>query len=90
MRSPTRRLYLRCLATQKPEDRCCSCERRADSDGRACHGSPLRFDPRLHELLFGIRLPRNHEATELKKRFNEAFWLEDEGFFAMGLDSQKR
>jgi glycogen debranching enzyme len=31
-----------------------------------------------------------HEASELKKRFNEAFWMEDEGFFAMGLDPQKR
>ena len=31
-----------------------------------------------------------HEASELKKRFNEAFWMEDEGFFAMGLDAQKR
>lgn len=31
-----------------------------------------------------------HEAGELKKRFNEAFWMEDEGFFAMGLDPQKR
>lgn len=31
-----------------------------------------------------------HEASELKKRFNEAFWMEDEGFFALGLDSQKR
>jgi len=30
------------------------------------------------------------EAGELKKRFNEAFWMEDEGFFAMGLDSRKR
>lgn len=30
------------------------------------------------------------EATELKKRFNEAFWMEDEGFLAMGLDSEKR
>jgi glycogen debranching enzyme len=30
------------------------------------------------------------EAGELKKRFNEAFWMEDEGFFAMGLDAQKR
>ena len=27
------------------------------------------------------------QAGELKKRFNEAFWMEDEGFFAMGLDS---
>jgi glycogen debranching enzyme len=31
-----------------------------------------------------------HQAEELKKRFNEAFWMPDEGFFAMGLDSQNR
>jgi len=31
-----------------------------------------------------------HEAGELKKRFNEAFWMEDEGFYAMGLDADKR
>jgi glycogen debranching enzyme len=30
------------------------------------------------------------EAAELKKRFNEAFWMEDEGFFALGLDARKR
>ncbi|PYS41950.1 MAG: amylo-alpha-1,6-glucosidase [Acidobacteria bacterium] len=30
------------------------------------------------------------EAMELKKRFNDVFWMEDEGFFAMGLDSKKR
>lgn len=30
------------------------------------------------------------EASELKKRFNEAFWMEDEGYFALGLDPQKR
>ena len=30
-----------------------------------------------------------HEAQELKKRFNDAFWMEDEGFFAMGLDATK-
>jgi glycogen debranching enzyme len=30
------------------------------------------------------------EAEELKKRFNEAFWMEDEGYFALGLDPQKR
>ncbi len=32
----------------------------------------------------------HHEATELKKRFNEAFWMEDLGYFAMGLDAKKR
>jgi glycogen debranching enzyme len=31
-----------------------------------------------------------HQATELKKRFNEAFWMGDLGFFAMALDSAKR
>lgn len=31
-----------------------------------------------------------HQASELKKRFNDAFWMEKEGFFAMGLDGQKR
>lgn len=30
------------------------------------------------------------EAGELKKRFNEAFWMTDENFFAMGLDPDKR
>jgi glycogen debranching enzyme len=29
-----------------------------------------------------------HDASELKKRFNDAFWMEDEGFFAMALDAQ--
>jgi len=31
-----------------------------------------------------------HQASELKKRFNESFWMEDEGFIAMGLDARKR
>jgi glycogen debranching enzyme len=31
-----------------------------------------------------------HAASELKKRFNEAFWMEDLGFVAMGLDGEKR
>jgi glycogen debranching enzyme len=30
------------------------------------------------------------EAKELKKRFNDAFWMEDEGFFAMALDPDGR
>lgn len=29
-------------------------------------------------------------ATELKKRFNDAFWIESEGFFAMALDPDRR
>jgi glycogen debranching enzyme len=31
-----------------------------------------------------------HEASELKKRFNEEFWMEDLGFIAMALDGAKR
>ncbi|MGH9319903.1 MAG: amylo-alpha-1,6-glucosidase [Vicinamibacteria bacterium] len=31
-----------------------------------------------------------HEAAELKKRFNETFWMEEEGFFALGLDANGR
>lgn len=31
-----------------------------------------------------------HEASELKKRFHDAFWLDDEGIYAMALDAQKR
>ncbi len=30
------------------------------------------------------------EATELKKRFNEAYWMEEEGFVAMALDSNQQ
>lgn len=29
-------------------------------------------------------------AAELKQRFNEDFWLEDKGWFAMGLDADKK
>ena len=31
-----------------------------------------------------------HQAEELKRRFNDAFWMEGEGFFAMALDSENR
>jgi glycogen debranching enzyme len=30
------------------------------------------------------------QAGELKKRFNDAFWMEGESYIAMGLDSEKR
>jgi glycogen debranching enzyme len=30
------------------------------------------------------------QATALKRRFNEAFWMEDQGFIAFGLDPEKR
>ncbi len=31
-----------------------------------------------------------HEAEELKRRFNEAFWMDDAGFLAMALDGQQK
>lgn len=30
------------------------------------------------------------QADEPKRRFNDAFWIEEEGFFALELDSKKR
>jgi glycogen debranching enzyme len=30
-----------------------------------------------------------HEASELKKRFNDRFWMPDEKFFALGLDAKR-
>jgi glycogen debranching enzyme len=30
------------------------------------------------------------QAGELKKRFNQAFWMPEEGFYAMGLDARKQ
>lgn len=31
-----------------------------------------------------------HEASELKKRFNDRFWMRDQNFFALGLDAQRK
>lgn len=31
-----------------------------------------------------------HQATELKKRFNDRFWMPDKNFFALGLDSRQQ
>jgi glycogen debranching enzyme len=50
---------------------------------------------RMSEILwlFGDRdLARRmfNEATELKKRFNDRFWMPDKKFFALGLDSKRR
>jgi glycogen debranching enzyme len=30
-----------------------------------------------------------HDASELKKRFNDRFWMQDKKFFALGLDSKR-
>jgi glycogen debranching enzyme len=37
---------------------------------------------------FADRLEK--EATELKRRFNEDFWLEDRGYYALALDGERR
>jgi glycogen debranching enzyme len=62
-----------------------------------CEEQGFVYVAKLHlaEMLFMLgerALSRKlyHEASELKKRFNEAFWMEDEGFYALALDAQKR
>lgn len=73
-------------------------------DGRAvdapiatCEEQAFVYVAKLHlaETLWGLGehdLSRRlyHEAAELKTRFNDAFWMEDEGFFALALDGDKR
>lgn len=62
-----------------------------------CEEQGFVYVAKLHlaEMLFflGERdLSRKlyHEASELKKRFNEAFWMEEEGFYALALDARKQ
>jgi len=62
-----------------------------------CEEQGFVYVAKLHlaEMLFflGERdLSRKlyREAVELKKRFNEAFWMEDEGFYALALDAKKQ
>ena len=31
-----------------------------------------------------------HEASELKKRFNDRYWMSDKNFFALGLDAKRK
>src|SRR5262249_59113298 len=31
-----------------------------------------------------------HEASELKKRFNDCYWMPDKKFFALGLDAKRK
>jgi glycogen debranching enzyme len=41
-----------------------------------------------HDEALAAKLER--DAAELRRRFDEAFWLEDRGFYALGLDREKR
>jgi glycogen debranching enzyme len=75
-----------------------------DAEGRpveppiaTCEEQAFVYVARLHlsELLWWMGEKDEakrlfHEAGELKKRFNDAFWMEDEGFIALGLDARHR
>lgn len=62
-----------------------------------CEEQGFAYVAKLHlsEVLFWLgrtdEARRLYEqATELKKRFNDAFWMPREKFFALGLDADKR
>jgi glycogen debranching enzyme len=42
----------------------------------------------LGDFRTGVRL--REEAADLKRRYNDAFWMEDEQYYAMALDGDKR
>jgi glycogen debranching enzyme len=53
----------------------------------------MRKTARLAREIWDDPAWANHldqQATELKRHFNEDFWLEDRKFFALGLDGKKR
>lgn len=53
------------------------------------YASKLRFAELLWWLGDEGRAARFYgEAEDLKRRFNETFWMEDEGYLAMGIDGQ--
>jgi glycogen debranching enzyme len=75
-----------------------------DAEGRpieppiaACEEQGYAYIAKLHlsELLWWMDEKDEarrlyNEASELKKRFNDAFWMADRGFFAMGLTAHKQ
>jgi glycogen debranching enzyme len=63
----------------------------------SCEEQGFAYIAKLHlsETLWWIGRKKEarwlfREAAALKKRFNEAFWNEEDGFFALALDAQKR
>jgi len=71
--------------------------RQVEAPHAACEEQAFAYVAKLHfsETLWWMgrkdeakRIYR--EAGELKKRFNEEYWMEDEEFFAMGLDKDGR
>jgi glycogen debranching enzyme len=62
-----------------------------------CEEQAFVYIARLHlaETLFflgerDLSRKLHRQAVELKKRFHDAFWMEEEGFYALALDAQKR
>lgn len=62
-----------------------------------CEEQAFTYATKLHmaELLWWFDRKEEasalyHQASELKKRFNERFWMEDVGYFAMALDPDGR
>jgi glycogen debranching enzyme len=67
-----------------------------DAPIATCEEQAYVYVAKLHmsELLWWLDMKDEsrhlfQEAEELKKRFNDVFWMEHQGFFAMGLDSNK-
>lgn len=64
----------------------------APSEIQGYYYAALQYMAVLHAVMgdvrAGLRLWR--DAAALKERFNRDFWMEDEGFVALGLDSDKR
>lgn len=61
-----------------------TCEMQGFMYAAKLHFSELLWSFGEHEV--AKRLYR--EAHDLKQRFNEKFWMEEEGYFAMGIDAQ--
>lgn len=61
-----------------------TCEMQAFMYAAKLHFSELMW--RTGKIDIARRLYQ--EAEELKKRFNEKFWMEEEGYFAMGIDAK--
>lgn len=64
----------------------------APAEVQAYYYASLQFMAILGLFLGEVRLARKfwRDSVALKKRFNRDFWMDDEGFLAFGLDSQKR
>ncbi len=62
-----------------------------------CEMQAFVYASKIHlaEVLWWLNDPKTahrlfREAEDLKKRFNEFFWIEDAGYFGMAIDAKKR